>query len=124
MQTNPVHAEELSALDAQIDTVYAAIKGDIGWDNLVPTLIAAARVLESLPGLNGPQRLHVLQKTLKHALKESDLPTEEKENILYTIDTVVPIVMQAAILASKNPIVKKVVQGVEEVCMSCCWTKN
>lgn len=124
MQTNPVRAEELAILDAQIDTVYTAIKGNLDWSNLVPTLIAAARVLETLPGLKGPQRLHVLQKTLKVALKESTIPIEEKEAILYTIETVVPIVMQAAILASKNPIVKAVVQEVEEVCVTCCWTKK
>lgn len=121
MQTNPIRGEELATLDAQIDTVYAAIKGHLDWNNLVPTLMTAARVLETLPGLNGPQRLHVLQKTLKYALKESSIPAEEKETILYTIETVVPIVMQAAILASKNPIVKAVVQ---EVCVTCCWTKK
>lgn len=119
MQTNPIRAEELAVLDAQIDAVYSAIKGGIRWDNLVPTLLTGARILETMPGLKGSQKLDILQKTLKHALKESDCPTLEKEQILHTIDTVVPIVMQAAILASKVPIVNQALAKAQSVC--CAW---
>lgn len=119
MQTNPIRGEALAILDAQIDTVYSAIKGDLRWDNLVPTILAAARVLETLPGLTGPERLVVLQKTLRHALKESDLPLVKKEEILHTIDTIVPIVTQGIILASKFPVLKTV----QEVALTCCWKK-
>lgn len=119
MQTNPIRSEELATLDARIDTVYGAIKGGISWDNLVPTLLTAARVLEAYPELKGAQKLDILQKTLKHALKDSGLPAVEKERILHTIETVVPIVMQAAILASKSPILNAAMAKAQTVC--CAW---
>jgi hypothetical protein len=122
MQTNPIRAEALAILDAQIDMVYSAIKGTLDWNNLVPTVLAAARTLESIPGLTGPARLELLQKTLRHALKETDLPVVKKEEILHTIDTVVPILTQGIVLASKTPIAG-VIQEVEAVLLTCCWKK-
>ena len=115
MQTNPLHAEE----DARIDALYRVVKGKIDWDNLVPTLLEAARELEAIPALKGSEKLDLLQKTLKHALKESDKSAEEKEKILYYIDTVVPIATQAAVLASKSPVLAQV----EAACVG-CWTKK
>lgn len=119
MQTNPIRAEALAVLDAQIDMVYSAIRGKIDWDNLAPTVLSAAHTLESIPDLSGPQRLDLLQKTLRHALKESDLPAVKKEEILHTIDTVVPILTQGIVLASKTPLLK----SVQEVAFTCCWKK-
>lgn len=115
MQTNPLYAEE----DARIDAVFRVIDGKINWSNLVPTLLEAAQEIEAMPGLKGSEKLDLLQKALKHALKKSDMPAEEKEAILHTIDTVVPFIVQAAILASKSPIVRQV----EAVCIG-CWTKK
>ena len=115
MQTNPLHAEE----DARIDALYRVVKGKIDWDNLVPTLLEAARELEAIPALKGKEKLDLLQKTLKHALKESDKSAEEKEKILYYIDTVVPVATQAAVLASKSPVMAQV----EAACVG-CWTKK
>ena len=109
MQTNPM------VLDAQVDGLYRLVKGRVNWDNLIPTCIEVARELENMTHLRGPERLDLLLKTLKHALRESDKPAEEKERILFVIDTVVPLAMQAAILASNNPIVNQVVSG----CWSC-----
>jgi len=63
--------------------------------------------------LRGPERLALLQKTLRYALKDSDVSVDEKETYLFVIDKVVPVAMQAAILASKNPIVNQA--------MSTCW---
>ena len=100
-------------LDARIDGLYRVVKGRINWDNLIPTCIEVARELEGMTHLRGAERLELLQKTLRHALKESDKCAEEKEKILFFIDTVVPIAMQAAILASKSPIVNKVATA--------CW---
>ena len=91
-------------LDAQIDTLYRSVKGRVDWDNLIPTCLELARELEGLTHLRGKERLDLLQKTLRFALKDSDKSAEEKERILHTIDTVVPIAMQAAVLASKVPI--------------------
>lgn len=115
MQTNPLHMEQ----DARIDAVYRVIKGNLNWDNLVPTLLEGAKELENFPSLKGSEKLDILQKALKHALKESDKSNEEKEKILYYIDTVVPVAVQAAVSASKNPLVTQV----EAVCIG-CWTKK
>jgi D-mannonate dehydratase len=119
MQTNPLHMEQ----DARIDAVYRVIKGNLNWDNLVPTLLEGAKELENFPSLKGSEKLDILQKALKHALKESDKSNEEKEKILYYIDTVVPVAVQAAVSASKNPLVNAAVAQVEAVCIG-CWTKK
>ena len=117
MQTNPMVED-----DARVDAIYRVLKGRINWDNLVPILIEAGKELEALPGLKGSEKLDLLQKALKHALKHSDKTDIEKEQILQYVDTIVPIVMQAAIMASKSPIVAAAVNQVKEVCIG-CWTK-
>lgn len=121
MQTNPLRND--FAEDARVDAVFRVIRGRLNWDNLVPTLLEAAGELEAMPGLNGGEKLELLQKTLKHAVKVSEKSTLEKEQLLHIIETVVPIVMQAAIMASKNPIVAAVARQVEAVCIG-CWTKK
>jgi D-mannonate dehydratase len=120
MQTNPLHFEQD---DARVDAIYRVIKGNLNWENLVPTLLEAAQELEQLPGLKGSEKLELLQKALKHALKESDKSEEEKKRIVYYIDVVVPVAVQAAVAASKNPLVKAAVAHVEAVCIG-CWTKK
>ena len=117
MQTNPLYAED----DARIDAIFRVVQGKLNWDNLVPTLLEAGQELEAMPGLKGTEKLDLLQKTLKHALKVSDKTDVEKEQILHYIDTIVPIAMQAAVLASKSPLVKAVVGQVHAVCVG-CWT--
>ena len=115
MQTNPLHMDQ----DARVDAIYRVIKVNINWDNLVPTLLEGARELEAMPGLKGSEKLDLLQKALKHALKETDKSNEEKEKILYYIDVVVPVAVQAMVTASKNPMVDQV----QAVCIG-CWTKK
>lgn len=122
MQTNPMAMATMEE-DARVDALYRVVKGRINWDNLVPTLVEAGKELEALPGLKGSEKLDLLQKTLKHALKQSDKSDVEKEQILHYIDTVVPIAMQAAVMASKSPIVGAVVGQVQAVCVG-CWTKK
>lgn len=95
--------------DARIDGLYRLVKAKINWDNLVPTCLEIAKELEDVTHLTGKEKLEVLKDTLKFALKNSDKSNEEKETILHYIDNVVPIVMQAAILASKNPIASRIV---------------
>lgn len=107
-----------AVLDAQVDGLYRLIKGRINWDNVVPTCIEVARELENMTNLRGPQRLELLQKTLKYALKESDASLDEKETYLFVIEKIVPVVMQAAILASKSPIIAQVTS-----CCGICWKK-
>lgn len=100
-------------LDPNINALYAGFKGRIDWDNIVPTCIEMARELEQMTHMKGPQRLELLQKTLKYATQDSDMSESQKEATIYMIDTIVPLAMQAAILASKVPI--KRIQSV------CCW---
>ncbi len=117
MQTNPMLAVE----DARVDALYRVIKGNINWDNMVPTLIEAGKELEAMPDLKGAEKLDLLQKTLKHALSQTDKSAVEKEQILHYIDTVVPIAMQAVVMASKSPIVGAAIAKVEAVCLRRCW---
>ena len=105
--------------DARIDAIFRVIQGKLNWDNLVPTLLEAARELEVIPGLKGAEKLDLLQKTLKHALKMSNKSDVEKEQILHYIDTIVPIAVQAVVLASKSPLIRQV----EAACIG-CWTKH
>jgi hypothetical protein len=104
--------------DARIDGLYRLIKGKVNWDNIVPTCIEVAKELENMTQLTGPERLSLLQKTLKHALKESDVSAREREGYIYVIEKIVPIAMQAAILASKSPIVAHVTSF-----CGICWKK-
>ncbi len=118
MQSNPLHEQE-AALDAQVDGIYRVLKGRINMDSLIPTCIEVAKEIESMGGLKGKEKLDLLQKVLRQALKESDTDADEKEQILHVINTVVPLVVQAAILASKSP----VIAHVQQACMSCCVPK-
>jgi hypothetical protein len=101
-------------LDVRVDGLYRLVKGRINWDNLVPTVLEVARELQQFPGLKGAEKLDILLKTLKFALKDSSLSAEEKEKTLYVIDTVVPLVVAAAKMASKFPI-----QRISW--KKCCW---
>lgn len=94
-------------LDTRVDGLYRLVKGRVDWNNLVPTCLEVARELEQMTDLKGPQRLELLQKTLRFALHDSDMPKDKKETYSFVISTVIPVVMQAAIAASKLPIVNK-----------------
>ena len=107
----------MEEIDARVDGLYRVIKGRINWDNLVPTCLEVAKELEGVTHLTGKEKLDVLQKTLKFALKDSDKPNEEKENLIHYIDVIVPILMQAAVLSSKNPIISQALS-------ICCWKKS
>ena len=111
--TNPLHE-----IDPRVDAVYTVIKGRINWNNLVPTCIEAASEIEKFTGMKGTEKLSVLQQALRIALKESNMDVLRKEEVIHTIDTVVPIVVQAAIMASKSPIVAQV----EAACIT-CWKR-
>jgi hypothetical protein len=117
MQTNPLHEQD-AAMDARVDAIYRALKGKVNLDNLIPSCLEIAQEVEGVIELKGKEKLELLQKVLRQALKESDKSAEEKQQILFTIDTVVPMIVQAAILASKNPIAAQV----QAACVG-CWTK-
>jgi hypothetical protein len=75
--------------------------------------------VEGFTGLKGPQKLEVLQNVLRMAVRDSNKSPQEKESIRSVIDTIIPIAVQAAILASKSPIVAQV----QATCVG-CWTKT
>ena len=118
MQSNPLHEKE-AAMDARVDGLYKLLKGRIDFANIVPTCIEVAGEIEGMSGLKGGEKLELLQKVLRQALKESDKSAEEKESIMFVIETVVPIAVQAAIMASKSPIIAHV----QTACVG-CWTKK
>ena len=117
MQANPLHEKE-AALDARVDGIYRALKGRISVDSLIPSCIEIAREIESIGAIEGKEKLDLLQKVLRQAIKECEKSAEEKEEILNVVETVVPLVVQAAILASKSPVIAMVQAG----CVG-CWTK-
>lgn len=102
-------------MDDRVDALYKLLKGRIDWNNLVPTCLEAGRELEQITTLKGTEKLEVLQRVLRQALQESDLPRERKEHVSFVITTVVPIIAQTMILASKVPI--------KRLQSSCCWKK-
>lgn len=118
MQTNPLHEQE-AAMDARVDGIYRALKGRISVDNLIPSCIEIAKEIEGIGGLPGKEKLELLQKVLKQAVKDTDKSVTEKEQVIHMIDTVVPLVVQAAILASKSPVVAQV----QEALVTCCVPK-
>lgn len=115
MQANPLRSVE----DPRVDAVYRAVKGRITLSSLVPTCLEIASEIEQLTQLKGAQKLALLQDVLRMAIAESRMGAEEKQDLLTTIDTVVPILIQAAIMASKSPILKQV----QATCVG-CWTKT
>jgi hypothetical protein len=107
-------------MESQAAAIYALLKTRIDLSSLVPTCIAVAQEVEQIQGLKGAEKLKLLQEVLRIAVRNASIGLKEKEEILFTIEKVVPIAVQAAILASKSPVVKRV----QEVCLSCCWTKT
>lgn len=109
---NPMFEQD-AKLDARVDALYNLVKGKIDWANPIPMCMEIAKELEGMTELKGAQRLELLQKTLKFALKDSDLPAEQKDQTILFIDNVLPIVMQAAVLASKSPLIAQT--------QAACW---
>ena len=112
MQQNPLNSIE----DGLVKNTYRLLKGQINLKSLVPTCIHIASEIEQLSGLKGPQKLALLQDVLRVAIADSNRTQSEKEQLLIAVEEVVPYAVQAAILASKSPIVKHIQAG----CLS-CW---
>jgi hypothetical protein len=98
------------------ESLYALVSKDINWDNLIPTCLALGQAIENVGAMKGSEKLALLQDTLRYALKESSLSEEKKADVLSVIDGVVPIIMTAAVSASKHPIVKNAVEQVSQCC--------
>jgi len=112
MQSNPLHATK--------DTVYNALKGKLDLSNLVGSTIQVAKEIEQIEKLKGKEKLELLQSILRICIHDSNKSPEEKEALYFTVDRVVPVIVESAILASKSPIV---LRQVKAVCCG-CWTKK
>lgn len=115
MQTNPLRSVE----DPHVDAIYRLVKGRINFVSLIPTCIEVAQEVEQIHGMKGQEKLKVLQEVLRLAIRDSDSSESEKESTLHIVQTIVPMIVQAAIMASKSPIVKHV-----QACCVGCWTKH
>lgn len=98
------------------ETLYALVSKDLNWDNLIPTCLALGQAIENIGAMKGAEKLALLQETLRYALKQSSLAEDKKTEIAGIIDGVVPVIMTAAVSASKHPIVKNVVEQVSHCC--------
>jgi hypothetical protein len=78
-----------------------------------------AQKIELMAGLGGKEKLEMLQRILRVTVGKSDKSLEEKSDLIHTIDTVIPMVVQAAVMASKSPILGQV----QATCIG-CWTKK
>jgi hypothetical protein len=78
--------------------------------------LALGQAIENVGKLKGAEKLALLQDTLRYALKESSISEDKKTEILSVIDGVVPVIMTAAISASRHPIVKNAVEQVSQCC--------
>jgi hypothetical protein len=111
MQSNPLHYTK--------DAVYNTLKGKLDLNNLVGSTIQVAKEIEQIANLKGKEKLELLQSILRICIHDSDKSPEEKEALYFTVDRVVPVIIEAAILASKSPIIRQV----QAVCCG-CWTKT
>lgn len=98
------------------ESLYALVSKDLNWDNLIPTCLALGQAIENIGNMKGSEKLALLQDTLRYALKQSSLSEEKKTEIASVIDGVVPVIMTAAVSASRNPIVKNAVEQVSQCC--------
>lgn len=112
MQTNPIHYTK--------ETLYAALRGTIDLKQLVPTCIRLAKEVEHMTQLKGKEKLEALQYILRLSIHDSTISAEEKETYYFTVDRIVPLVVEGIVLASKSPIL---VRQVQAVCCG-CWTKK
>jgi hypothetical protein len=92
----------------QVQRLYLLIKDDIDWNNLVPICLRLAQEIQQLTHLRGQEKLELLQSVLNHALDISQV--ENKKEIQEKIQYMVPIVLQTAKVASRFPIVTKVLR--------------
>jgi hypothetical protein len=111
MQPNPLHE--------QAEAILKVFEGKIDLDNLIPTCIFMAQKIEMIAGLAGKEKLEMLQRVLRITVGKSDKSADEKSELVNMIDTVIPMVVQAAVLASKSPILGQV----QATCVG-CWTKK
>jgi hypothetical protein len=116
MQANPLRTVE----NPLVDGIYRAVRGRINLATLVPTCLEIASEIEQMTHLKGAQKLALLQDVLRTAIADSSLGAGEKTTLLCSVDTIVPVLVQAAVLASKHPIAKHV----HATCVGWCWTKT
>ena len=95
-------------MDPRIGELITRLKDGLDLEDIVPTVLILSQLVEQYPNMKGPEKLALLQATLVRIIEESDLAGVKKKSLLTFAFQTLPVVMQAAILASKNPIGVKV----------------
>ena len=95
-------------VDIYVRRLYLIIKDRVNFQDLVPTAIELVREIEKIGDIGGNEKLELLQDTLRYAVMASDLGTDEKNVSLFIVKNVIPQVVRAMILGSKNPLAAKV----------------
>lgn len=85
-----------------MDTAEHIIKEEPTQASLAKAAVILAGLVETADALlSGPEKLLKVQANLRHLLKSCPLPEGTKSDLLEAVDTVVPIVLQGAVFASK-----------------------
>ncbi len=114
LQSFVVTEQTAMELDPRVLNVYDRVKDRIEWKNLVPVCIFAVGEIEQYKELRGPQKLELLQTVLRHAVKQLDKDPLEKEEILHSIESIVPVIAQTAVHVEKH------VQAIVTSCWAIC----
>jgi hypothetical protein len=107
-------------MDPRVDAIYRLVKGRVNFTNIVATCVEIAQEIEQFGEIGGAEKLSILQEVLRAVVRERKISITEKEELLHRIDTLVPLVVGAAIFASKHPITKKL----HATCVGCFWRKK
>lgn len=81
------------------------VEGKVQWSQVVVFSVDLMRVIETEYPRKGGEKLQLLQSVLRYALSKTDLNEVKRDEILVMINYGIPILAQAACLASKSPVV-------------------
>lgn len=90
-----------------VEELYKVIGDKVDFENIVPMALTLCQRVEQIPNLTGKEKLELVMATLRYALRVAPIGIEQKRAVMEKLDTIVPLVIQAAILASKHPITHK-----------------
>jgi hypothetical protein len=104
----PTSEPVVEKVDIYVRRLYKIIKDRTDFQDILPTVIELMHEIEKIEDIKGPEKLELLQDTLRYAVMSSDLDQDKKFATLFMIKTVIPLAARAAILGSKNPVVAQV----------------
>ena len=80
---------------------------NIGFSNLVITLIKLIEIVERYKTLNGLEKKSMVLKVIYAYIEGSDIDRDDKENLHYILDTTGTQIIDSIIFASKGKLFKK-----------------